>query len=109
MRPFAIADAKVDCVVGNPPWLTYSRTSAIVRQELRDMSERRYQIWVGGRQAPHQDIAALFFCRVAELYLQRDGVIGMVLPHSTLRSGQHHKFRRGSLRGKANRARSQDQ
>ena len=100
VRPFSIAEAGVDVVVGNPPWLTYSRSSDIVRQELRDMSRQRYQIWTGGRQSPHQDIAALFYCRAVELYLRRGGAIGMVMPHSTLRSGQHLKFRQGAYEEK---------
>ena len=94
-RPVAISHRKVDAIVGNPPWLKYSDSADIIREELREMSEERYQIWAGGKQAPHQDVAALFFCRAAELYLEQGGVIGMVMPHSTLRSGQHIKFRTG--------------
>ena len=85
-RPAAIAQRKVDAIIGNPPWLKFSDSAAIIREELRGMSEMRYQIWAGGKQAPHQDIAALFFCRTAELYLDAEGTIGMVMP--TAYSGQ---------------------
>ena len=94
-RPVAVAQQKVDAIIGNPPWLTYSDSADIIREELRNMSESRYQIWAGGKQAPHQDVSGLFFCRAAELYLENGGLIGMVMPHSTLRSGQHIKFRAG--------------
>ena len=94
-RPVAISQRKVDAIIGNPPWLKYSDSAAIIREELKGMSERRYQIWAGGKQAPHQDVSALFFCRTAELYLENGGLIGMVMPHSALRSGQHTKFRTG--------------
>ena len=94
-RPAVIAEGKVDAIVGNPPWLTYRQSADIIRDELRGMSEVRYSIWAGGNQAPHQDIADLFYCRSAELYLKEDGVIGMVMPHSALRTGQHLKFRKG--------------
>ena len=94
-RPVAIARGKVDAIIGNPPWLPYSASADIVRQELREMSQQRYQIWAGGNQAPHQDVASLFYCRAAELYLKPGGSIGMVMPHSTLRSGHHSKFRGG--------------
>ena len=94
IRPAIIAEKKVDCIVGNPPWLTYSQSADIIRQELRAMSER-YRIWTGGRQAPHQDVATLFHVRCAELYAKPGTVIGMVMPHSVLRSGQHLKWRRG--------------
>ena len=94
-RPVVLSNRKVGAIVGNPPWLNYSDSADIIRSELREMSANRYGIWAGGRQAPHQDVATLFFCRVAELYLAQDGVIGMVMPHSVLRSGQHLRFRSG--------------
>ena len=106
-RPVAIAHRKVDAIIGNPPWLKYSDSADIIREELRQMTEARYQMWAGGKQAPHQDVSALFFCRAAELYLEQGGVIGMVMPHSTLRSGQHIKFRTGQytekIRGRQKR------
>ena len=95
VRPAVISEQRVDAIVGNPPWLTYSRSADIVREELVNLSQNAYGIWAGGRQAPNQDIATLFFSRVADLYLKSDGKIGMVLPHSVLRSGQHLKWRCG--------------
>ena len=95
VRPAVISEERVDAIVGNPPWLTYSRSSDIVREELVNLSQNTYGIWAGGRQAPNQDIATLFFTRVTDLYLKRDGKIGMVLPHSVIRAGQHLKWRSG--------------
>ena len=95
VRPAVIGEQRVDAIVGNPPWLTYSKSADIVRAELVNLSQSRYGIWAGGRQAPHQDVATLFFSRVTDLYLKPDGKIGMVLPHSVLRSGQHLKWRTG--------------
>ena len=95
VRPAVISEHRVDAIVGNPPWLTYSRSSDIVREELVNLSQNTYGIWAGGRQAPHQDVATLFFSRVTDKYLNPDGKIGMVLPHSVLRSGQHLKWRSG--------------
>ena len=103
IRPAVIAEEKVDCIIGNPPWLTYGQSADIVREELRGMSEQRYQIWAGGKLAPHQDIATLFYTRCAELYAKDGAVIGMVLPHSALRSGQHLKWRSGTYRRKGDR------
>ena len=40
IRPAVIAEAKVDRIIGNPPWLTYSQSADIIRTELRDMSEK---------------------------------------------------------------------
>lgn len=95
VRPVALSRSKVDVVVGNPPWLNYNRTSSILREELRDQSWRQYGIWQGGRYASNQDVAGLFFTRSVDLYLKDGGVIGMVLPHSALQSGQYAKWRTG--------------
>ena len=98
IRPAVIAEQKVDCIIGNPPWLTYGQSADIIRQELRDMSENRYRIWAGGKLAPHQDIATLFYTRCAELYAKPQAIIGMVMPHSALRTGQHLKWRGGNYK-----------
>ena len=92
-RPMVIAEGKVDAIIGNPPWLTYDQSADIIREELKSLSQSRYQIWAGGPNSPHQDLATLFYCRAAELYLRDNGKIGMVLPHSVLRTGHHLKFR----------------
>ena len=92
-RPMVISQQKVDAIIGNPPWLTYDQSADIIREELKSLSQNRYQIWAGGPNSPHQDLATLFYVRVAELYLKGSGKIGMVLPHSVLRTGHHLKFR----------------
>ena len=53
IRPAVIAEQKVDRIIGNPPWLTYSQSADIIRTELRQMSEQRYQIWAGGQSGTH--------------------------------------------------------
>ena len=103
IRPAVIAEEKVDCIIGNPPWLTYNQSADIIRQELREMSEQRYQIWAGGKQASNQDIATLFYTRCAELYARPGTQIGMVMPHSALRAGQHLKWRSGHFKQKGGR------
>ena len=103
IRPAVIAEEKVDRIIGNPPWLTYGQSADIIRQELRAMSEQRYQIWAGGKLAPHQDIATLFYTRCAELYGRPGTQISMVMPHSALRAGQHLKWRSGNYKRKGGR------
>ena len=100
VRPAVISEQRVDAIVGNPPWLTYAKSSDIVREELVNLSQNDYGIWAGGRQAPNQDIATLFFSRMTDLYMKPNGKIGMVLPHSVLRSGQHLKWRSGYWQSK---------
>ena len=103
IRPAIIAEQKVDRIIGNPPWLTYGQSADIIRTELREMSEQRYQIWAGGKLAPHQDIATVFYTRCAELYAEVGATIGMVMPYSALRAGQHLKWRTGSYKQKGGR------
>ena len=98
VRPVALSRAKVDVVVGNPPWINYNQTADILRDELQNLSRNRYGIWAGGRYATHQDVAGLFFARSVDLYLKDGGFIGFVLPHSALQAGQYSKWRGGRWR-----------
>ncbi len=101
MRPVALAQSKVDVIVGNPPWLNYNQTASTLRSELERQSKDLYGIWTGGRYATHQDVAGLFFARGIDLYLKQGGLIGMVLPHSALQTGQYAKWRTGAWQAKS--------
>ena len=98
VRPVALSRARVDVVIGNPPWINYNQTADILRTELQSLSRNRYGIWTGGRYATQQDVAGLFFARSVDLYLKGGGVIGFVLPHSALQAGQYSKWRGGRWR-----------
>ena len=98
VRPVALSRSKVDVIVGNPPWLNYNQTVSTLRTELERQSRSIYGIWAGGRYATHQDVAGLFYARSVDLYLKDGGVIGMVMPHSALQSGQYTKWRTGTWR-----------
>ena len=100
VRPVALARSKVDAVVGNPPWLNYNQTISTLRTELERQSKDYYGIWAGGRYATHQDVAGLFFARSVDLYLKDGGMIGMVMPHSALQSGQYSRWRTGAWKSK---------
>ena len=95
VRPVALSSSKVDVIIGNPPWLNYNSTVSTLRQALKNLSKSQYGIWAGGRYATHQDVAGLFFARCVDLYLKDGGVIGMVMPHSALQTGQYSKWRTG--------------
>ena len=101
VRPVALSRGKVNVVIGNPPWLNYNKTVSTLRTELERQSKDNYGIWQGGSSyATHQDVAGLFFARCVDLYLKDGGVIGMVMPHSALQSGQYSKWRTGTWRPK---------
>ena len=95
VRPVALARRKVDVIIGNPPWLNYNKTVSTLRRALEDQSKHLYGIWAGGKYATHQDVAGLFFTRCVDLYLRDGGIIGMVMPHSALQTGQYSKWRTG--------------
>ena len=95
VRPVALSRNKVHVIISNPPWINYNQTANILRGELETQSKQTYGIWQGGHYATHQDVAGLFFARCVDLYLRDAGLIGMVLPHSALQSGQYAKWRTG--------------
>ena len=59
VRPVALSRAKVDVIIGNPPWINYNQTADVLRTELEGLSKERYRIWVGGRYATQQDVAGV--------------------------------------------------
>ena len=95
VRPVALSKQKVDVIIGNPPWINYNKTISDLRGGLERLSKNTYDIWQGGRYATHQDVAGLFYVRSVDLYLKDAGVIGMVMPHSALQTGQYAKWRAG--------------
>ncbi len=71
VRPVALAQRKVDVIVGNPPWINYNQPVSALRTGLENLSRNTYGIWQGGRYATHQDVAGLFFTRSMDLYLNQ--------------------------------------
>ena len=96
VRPIWLREIGVDAIVGNPPWIAFRRTDAVLRVELERQSRNQYDIWAGGQYATTQDISGLFFARCVDLYLRANGVAGMVLPHSALQRGHYAKWRSGA-------------
>lgn len=88
---------KHDIITGNPPWVV-----------MRSMKNKEYQSFLkkevlNYRLLENKDVhlftqmelATLFFCKCADLYLKRDGVIAFVMPRSVLAGTIHHiNFRR---------------
>jgi len=86
-----------DIVVGNPPWIT-----------LRDLKRKTYQDFLKKEMLKYKlvnrkdthlftqlELATLFFCRCADIYLRRGGVIAFVMPKSVIAGTLHHEnFRR---------------
>ncbi len=89
--------SRFDCVIGNPPWLSFRYMSDELQTQVRS-GMNTYGIWVGGKMATHQDLSGYFFARCADLYLNQGGRIAFLMPLAALTRGQFEKFRTGSFR-----------
>ena len=83
---------KYDIIIGNPPWIV-----------MRSMNNEEYQNFLkkevlNYRLLENKDVhlftqmelATLFFCKCADLYLKREGIIAFVMPRSVLAGTIHH-------------------
>ncbi|MCK4476600.1 MAG: SAM-dependent DNA methyltransferase [Methanophagales archaeon] len=83
---------KCDIIVGNPPWVV-----------MRSMKNEDYQNFLKHEVLKYHllenkdvhlftqmELATLFFCKCADLYLKRDGIIAFVMPRSVLAGTIHH-------------------
>ena len=95
---------KYDIVIGNPPWVV-----------MRSMKNREYQNFLKKEVVNYHllenkdvhlftqmEMATLFFCKCADLYLKRGGLIAFIMPRSVLAGTIHHinfrKFRKPPIK-----------
>jgi len=88
------ADNRVDCIVGNPPWLAYRFMTIEMQVAFREMSEER-GLWAGASVATQQDLSGLFLTRAVELYLKPGGRFSLVMPFAALSRRQFAGLRTG--------------
>ena len=89
-------EQRVDCLIGNPPWLSYRYMSRETQRRFREESQRR-RIWQGGKVATHQDLSAYFFARCCWLYCKSDARIAFVMPYAAMSRRQFQGFRSGNF------------
>jgi hypothetical protein len=99
-RPLALSFGAgwANVVVGNPPWVAFRHMSDDLQKRFRELASGE-RVYVGGKFATQNDLAALFTVRAASLYLRSGGRIAFVLPLAALTRGQFEKFRAGSFTG----------
>ena len=69
--PLRLTEQKVDRIVANPPWVSMADIQVQTRKRaLEDFARHDMNLWTGGQDAPHFDIAQLFLKRTRELYLR---------------------------------------
>lgn len=93
-QPFRLSQTKTERLVGNPPWVTAKDMAEDRRKDFETNAEK-HGVWVGGKQAPHNDLAALFVAAATNLYLKDGCSFGFVLPHAALKTGHWSAFRSG--------------
>jgi len=83
---------KYDIIIGNPPWVV-----------MRSMKNKEYQNFLKKEVLNYHlletkdvhlftqmELATLFFCKCADLYLKREGIVAFVMPRSVLAGTTHH-------------------
>ena len=98
-KPIFLSQRKFDCLVGNPPWLSYRYVKSTEYQRfLKDLIVKDYSL-LSSKEVElitQMELATLFFVRCSDLYLGDGGTIGFVMPRSVFVSDQHDVFRSGS-------------
>lgn len=94
--PVALSEAKFDIIVGNPPWIAMRYIENREYQELVKEDVFRYDLLDKGQDElfTHMEVASLFFCKCADVYLKDKGIMAFVMPRSVLTMAfQHKKFK----------------
>jgi hypothetical protein len=96
IRPLWLAEPenRVDALIGNPPWLRYSKMTPSMQQKYLALARPR-NLLTGGLGAAARDLSTLFVVRAVELYLRQRGAFAFVMPHGVLTRKPHTGFRTG--------------
>ncbi|KAA0094708.1 SAM-dependent DNA methyltransferase [Mycolicibacterium sp. P1-18] len=96
IRPLWLAepDNRVDVLVGNPPWLRYSKMTGGMQERYKRLATPR-NLLSGALGASARDLSTLFVVRAVELYLRGGGAFAFVMPHGVLTRKPHSGFRSG--------------
>lgn len=96
IRPIwlAMPENRVDVLVGNPPWLRYSKMTPAMQDRYKALAKPR-NLLTGGLGASGRDLSTLFVARAVEMYLKRGGSFAFIMPHGTLTRLPHTGFRSG--------------
>lgn len=102
IRPIWLSEEsnRVHLLLGNPPWLSYSKMHQAMQNRFTSMSKARGLI-AGRLGVSGRDLSTLFVVRAVELYLQQGGRMAFVMPHGTLTRKPHVNFCSGTWGGDA--------
>ena len=95
--PYLLSKKTVNRIVANPPWVKMSNIQAPRRKQVLEQFAKQegMNLWHGGKQAPHFDIAQLFVKRCRKLYLSEPASdkAAWEVKKAALKSGNWKKFR----------------
>ncbi|MBF6358257.1 N-6 DNA methylase [Nocardia higoensis] len=96
IRPLWLSEPgnRVDILVGNPPWLRYSKMTEPMQKRYKLLAKPR-NLLSTGLGASARDLSTLFVVRAVEMYLRKGGQFAFVMPHGTLTRKPHAGFRSG--------------
>lgn len=97
IRPIWLAEPanSVDVLIGNPPWLRYSKMTPNMQTRYKALAKDR-KLLTGGLGASSRDLSTLFVVRSIELYLKSKGSFSFVMPQGILTRKPHTGFRSGN-------------
>ena len=101
LRPLWLSSGhRVDVLIGNPPWLRYSKMTPSMQTQYKTLARQR-SLLTGGAGASGRDLSTLFVVRSVELYLRGSGSFCFVMPHGVMSRRPHHGFRTGDWSSKS--------
>ena len=98
--PHLLSKRKVDRIVANPPWVKLSDIQTEYRKRTMEKYGYDLNLQIGGKQAPHLDIASFFILQARNLYLANpdENPGAWLVKKSALRSGHWELFRKAHAR-----------
>ena len=93
--PHLLSERKVDRIVANPPWVKFSQIQVLERKKAIEAFGKDLGVHMGGKQAPHLDIASFFVLHARKLYLEDANTNpgAWLVKVSALRAGHWSRFR----------------
>lgn len=91
--PIALKEKKFDLLLSNPPWIALRFIENMDYQNFLKDQTFKYDLLNRDQVHlfAHIEMATLFLCRSADLYLKNDGIIAFVMPRSVLTGALHHE------------------
>ncbi|MGD0645681.1 MAG: hypothetical protein ABSA75_12320 [Candidatus Bathyarchaeia archaeon] len=90
--PLRMQEKDFDLVIGNPPWISLKYIENSSYQSFIKNEAINYHL-LESRQTElftQMDTATVFYCRAADLYLSKNGILAFVLPRSVLTGAKQH-------------------